>query len=168
MASISEDCTVKLWSLKTVMQKYNDSKGNVEPYFTMRGHTGPLLAVTGSSTTNTLFTAGTEGQIRVWNVPDESEVNLYGNTYDGKNYCVAVWQDAEMDAIWDLKYHPFQELLLSISASSSKQVVLWSCDKLDTNLTEQDNPSQILTSFELDSSSDCETVPTACTWLNTQ
>jgi WD40 repeat protein len=73
----------------------------------MRGHTGPLLAVTGSPTTSTLFTAGTEGQIRVWNVPDESDVNLYGNTFDGKNYCVGIWSDNDMDAVWDLKYHPF-------------------------------------------------------------
>merc|ERR1719253_2229207 len=50
----------------------------------MRGHTGPLFSVTGSN--NLLFTAGMEGQIRVWNTPQESEVNYNGDTKNGKNY----------------------------------------------------------------------------------
>lgn len=59
MASVSEDCTVKLWSFKKIQETYNDVKGNIEPFFTMRGHTGPLFSVTGSN--NLLFTAGMEG-----------------------------------------------------------------------------------------------------------
>lgn len=64
---------------------------------TLRGHTGPLLSVTGlsddrkSNNRNLLFTAGDEGCIRVWNVPLISDVNQYGDTYDGKNYCIGVW-----------------------------------------------------------------------------
>jgi len=81
----------------------------------MRGHTGPLFAVTGSN--NLLFTAGSEGQIRVWNCPQESEVTPYGDTKDGKNYCIGIWTDTESEAFWDLKYHPFQNLLLSINAA---------------------------------------------------
>ena len=59
MASISEDCTVKLWSMRKMQESYNDIKGNFEPYFTMRGHTGPLFSITGSK--NILYTAGSEG-----------------------------------------------------------------------------------------------------------
>lgn len=59
MASVSEDCTVKLWSFKKIQESYNDKEGNIEPFFTMRGHTGPLFSVTGSN--NLLFTAGMEG-----------------------------------------------------------------------------------------------------------
>jgi striatin 1/3/4 len=56
LCSVSEDCMVKLWSLTDLQQKYIDSKGNVEPYLTLRGHTGPLMAATGRD--DVLFTAG--------------------------------------------------------------------------------------------------------------
>jgi WD40 repeat protein len=57
---------------------------------------------------NLLFTAGDEGCIRVWDVPSISEVHQYGDTMDGKNYCIGVWSDgSNREAIWDLKYHPF-------------------------------------------------------------
>jgi WD40 repeat protein len=46
LASISEDCTIKLWNLKDLEQTYTDTEGNPEPYITLRGHTGPLLAIT--------------------------------------------------------------------------------------------------------------------------
>ena len=47
MASISEDCMVKLWSLNEMEKKYSETDGNPEPYLTLRGHTGPLLTITG-------------------------------------------------------------------------------------------------------------------------
>lgn len=78
MATISEDCMVKLWSLAEIerkMSEQNDSSA-IEPYFTLRGHTGPLLSIAGvndvqrsSENKNLIFTAGIEGNIRVWNVP---------------------------------------------------------------------------------------------------
>jgi len=49
MASISEDCMVKLWNLVDLESKYTESEGNIEPYMTLRGHTGPLLSVAGLS-----------------------------------------------------------------------------------------------------------------------
>ena len=97
LATVSEDCMVKLWSLSNIESRYTKSNGNFEPYMTLRGHTGPLLSVTGlsddrkSNNRNLLFTAGDEGCIRVWNVPSISDVNQYGDTYDGKNYCIGVW-----------------------------------------------------------------------------
>ena len=79
----------------------------IEPFFTMRGHTGPIFSVTGNN--NLLYTGGSEGIIRVWNTPQESEVNHYGDTKNGQNYCIAQWSEIEKDreAIWDLQYHPF-------------------------------------------------------------
>lgn len=135
LATVSEDCMVKLWSLESIESKYSKLNGNVEPFLTLRGHTGPLLAVAGlgdskRKNSQLLFTAGDEGCIRVWDVPSISEVNQYGDTFDGKNYCVGVWSDeSNREAIWDLKYHPFQDLLLSISASSSyNSVLVWNCN----------------------------------------
>lgn len=119
LASISEDCLVKLWNLNDLDTKYQEQDGNLEPYITLRGHTGPLLSVTGSISENDrlLFTAGTEGCIRVWNLPAPSEVNFYGDTQEGKNYCIGTWQVGEEDVQWDIKHHPFQDLLLSVSAN---------------------------------------------------
>ena len=67
LASISEDCTVKLWSLRGIEHQFEDTEGNIEPFITLRGHTGPLFAVTGSN--RLLYTAGSEGIIKVWSVP---------------------------------------------------------------------------------------------------
>ena len=80
MATISEDCMVKLWNLSDLDRKYSESSSNdqisMEPYLTLRGHTGPLLCATSITDTgrqsdnrNLLFTAGIEGCIRVWNIP---------------------------------------------------------------------------------------------------
>jgi striatin 1/3/4 len=77
LASISEDCTVKLWSLKGLDQSYQESEGNPEPYITLRGHTGPLFSITGPHNTysKVVFTAGSEGVIRAFNLPTLHEVN---------------------------------------------------------------------------------------------
>ena len=75
-ATISEDCMVKLWSLQDLEKKYSEADSVPEPYLTLRGHTGPLLAIEGvtgnrESTKNEkiLFTGGVEGTIHVWNIP---------------------------------------------------------------------------------------------------
>lgn len=77
LASVSEDCTVKLWSLKGIDQAYADSEGNIEPYITLRGHTGPVFSVTAAPNQHKklIFTAGSEGMIRVWNLPGLKDVN---------------------------------------------------------------------------------------------
>ena len=80
MATISEDCMVKLWNLSDMDRKYAEASTaenlRMEPYMTLRGHTGPLLCSTSvtdvareTSNKNLLFTAGIEGIIRIWNIP---------------------------------------------------------------------------------------------------
>ena len=84
----------------------------MEPYLTLRGHGGPLLCVTSitdasrqSENKNLLFTAGIEGTIRVWNIPQVADVQPYGSTLE-KNYCITTWVDPQcQEAIWDMKYH---------------------------------------------------------------
>jgi striatin 1/3/4 len=171
MASISEDCMVKLWNLADLESKYTESEGNVEPYMTLRGHTGPLLSVTGpsenqkaASNSNLLFTAGDEGCIRVWNVPSVSEVNVYGDTKDGANCCIGNWSDEDSrEAIWDLKYHPFRDLLLSISANGS--VLVWNCSGLYPKVK---NQGKVVNRKAYASSDDADQIPTSCAWLETQ
>lgn len=85
MATISEDCMVKLWNLSDMDRKFAEASSNetasMEPYLTLRGHTGPLLCATSitdasreSENKNLLFTAGIEGHIRVWNIPPVSSI----------------------------------------------------------------------------------------------
>ena len=73
LATVSEDCMIKLWSLPEMEQKWTDTKGNVEPYLTLRGHTGALFCATGGG--EYLFTAGVEGIVKMWQIPPVSSVN---------------------------------------------------------------------------------------------
>ena len=134
IASVSEDCTLKLWSLKGLDKVYQDTEGNIEPYITIRGHTGPLFCIAGphNSLQKVIFTAGTEGIIRVFCLPTLNEVNQYGDTYDGRNYCIGQWIDPQNESnepIWDLKHHPY-----SVSHEMFKLVehpTFSECEQLD-------------------------------------
>lgn len=142
MATVSEDCTVKLWSLKGIDQHYAETDGNLEPYITLRGHTGPLFAVTNVPGTNpssklkrVLFTGGSEGVIRLWNLPAVTDVNQFGDTFDGRNYCIGQWGGEEAahgnaEACWDLRHHNYQNMLLAVSAQP--EATIWSTAEINT------------------------------------
>ena len=73
------------------------------------------------------------------------------------------------EAYWDLKYHPFQDLLLSVSAASQNGVLLWNCEKL--NPKEGENAGSVIGRFGFADGSEGnqdEMIPTACTWMYTQ
>mmetsp|Transcript_24537 Transcript_24537/g.24133 ORF Transcript_24537/g.24133 Transcript_24537/m.24133 type:complete len:162 (+) Transcript_24537:866-1351(+) len=157
-----------------------EQDGNLEPYVTLRGHTGPLFTMCGSRSgaqdgmERVIYTAGSEGTIRVWHVPLLHEVNQYGDTYDGKNYCIGEWSDDTNEPIWDIKHNPYQNMLLSVSASN--QVFLWNTNQVDP--AKPDIPGKILNTFQFSSPlsrplqqnpqtiSQCDT-PTSCAWLDT-
>jgi len=76
---------VKLWNLTDLNRKYTEAStaesAALEPYLTLRGHTGPLLCATSitdssrqSENKNLLFTAGIEGCIRIWDVPTAADI----------------------------------------------------------------------------------------------
>ena len=105
LASVSEDCLVKLWNLKEIRQNWQSE--SIEPFLTLRGHTAPLIAIcqsNGTAKERLIYTAGAEGHIRVWDIPDPSKVVPYGPT-DGKNYCVGLWK-AHEEPVWQLAAHP--------------------------------------------------------------
>lgn len=90
----------------------------------------------------------------MWGLPDVKEVNQYGDTYEGKNYCLATWDNENTDAIWDLSYHPFKELLLSIGSS----VIVWDCK-------DAVNGQKTHTVFKIKNQT---SEPTCGSWLYTQ
>lgn len=55
---------IKLWHLADFEQKNSETRGNIEPYMTLRGHTGPLFA--GDCKGDILFTGGLEGIVKAW------------------------------------------------------------------------------------------------------
>ncbi len=125
LVSASEDCTIKLWSIKS-LEEEND--GNFEPYITLRGHTGPILSMAGS-TGRRIFTGSNEGMLKVWDIPDRTEVNPYGDTLDGRTYCTATVSDQVEEPIWDMALNPMTDLLLTTSANSS--VKIWQASAPD-------------------------------------
>ena len=92
LVSASEDCTIKVWNLGQLaelpqMQQVCD----MEPYLTIRGHTGPILSIgtlkngrsTGVDTAGLekmLFSGGGDGSIHLWRVPSLQEALPYGAT----------------------------------------------------------------------------------------
>ena len=129
MASVSEDCTVKLWDVKLMHKNMSDGFGQgiefkSDPYFTLRGHTGPLFKITGSSINDRIiYTAGTEGIVKIWKVPDLDDVELFGFEQEKYQFCLGSLNGHYNQPIWDLKHHPSLPMLLSMGADSS--LCLW-------------------------------------------
>ena len=121
LVSVSEDCMMKLWDVK---QLKKDEDHQQEALYTYRGHTGPLFALAtnhGLVPNDTLiFSAGLEGVIRVWKLPEFSKDRFPPS--DGKNHCVGVFS-SHKDVVWQLVHHPQDNMLLSVSADAS--VKLW-------------------------------------------
>eukprot|EP00347_Sterkiella_histriomuscorum_P004608 403359819 len=122
LVSVSEDCMMKLWDVNKFQSLRPIDDQQIEPVHTFRGHTGPLFSVTSNHSQkpddNLIYSAGSEGVIRVWRIPD---INNYEDKYDklpktnGKNYCLGVFS-SHKDVVWQLVYHPIDDQLLSVSA----------------------------------------------------
>eukprot|EP00344_Euplotes_crassus_P010924 CAMPEP_0197011160 /NCGR_PEP_ID=MMETSP1380-20130617/57389_1 /TAXON_ID=5936 /ORGANISM="Euplotes crassus, Strain CT5" /LENGTH=336 /DNA_ID=CAMNT_0042433641 /DNA_START=1 /DNA_END=1011 /DNA_ORIENTATION=- len=125
MASVSEDCTVKLWDVKLMHKNMEDGFGEGiefkgDPYYTLRGHTGPLFRVTGSKINDQIiYTAGNEGIVRIWKVPDVEDVDIFGQGLDNNDFCLGILNGHNSEPIWDLKHHPTLPFLLSMGADNS-------------------------------------------------
>jgi WD40 repeat protein len=98
LASVSEDCLVKLWNVK--------EEEVLEPYLTLRGHVDPIFSIcqtVSQDKERLICTAGSEGQVRVWQPPKSSKIIPYGPNED--KYEVACW-NAHNEIIWQLLSHP--------------------------------------------------------------
>ncbi|KAG8126246.1 hypothetical protein E2320_021395 [Naja naja] len=92
---------------------------DVEPIYTFRAHSGPVLSLAISSNGEQCFSGGIDATIQWWNMPSPN-VDPY-DTYEPN--VLAGTLIAHTDAVWDLAYSGIKNHLLSCSADGS--VRLW-------------------------------------------
>lgn len=140
----SEDRTLKLWNLDkaAILRKGANASQDLEPVYTFRRHTGPILSVTMHPSGEQFYSSGLDSVIALWNIPS-GDIDPY-EAYDKNILCKTL--DGHTDSVWQLAAAG-QKLL---SCSADKTVRLW-----DSNL------SQCLQStFTYDS------IPISIDWIN--
>ena len=80
LITASEDQTLKMWNLQKTITSKKSTQLDVEPVYTFRGHTGPVLCLCVSTTGDYCFSGGVDGSVRCWTIPPPS-VDPY-DTYD--------------------------------------------------------------------------------------
>ena len=115
LISVSEDCLIKVWSMENIM--YNNQSDDIEPYLNLRGHTGPIFCITHGKD-NLIYTAGNENLIRIWNILPSNEINSFHSNNEINRLHLGYIQDNdnEKEIYWDLKHHPTENLLISLSS----------------------------------------------------
>jgi len=120
LITASEDQTLKMWNLQKATTCKKSTALDVEPVYTFRGHTGPVLCLEVSSAGDYCFSGGLDGTVRCWNIPPPS-IDPY-DTYDSSvMYCVL---EEHTDSVWDLSYNVTRQQLVSCSADGAVKV--WS------------------------------------------
>lgn len=156
MISGSDDGTAKLWNLEFL----GNSRKNmidVDPIYTYRGHTGPILSVDISD--NICYTGSTDSTIRSWKIPPKNmePYSKYDPTIQQHQFV------GHTDAVWCVKTHPIKDQYqILASAAADGTVKLWNTDgnyelksTIDYNgLSNGDKPLSLIN-------------PTSLNWLNT-
>ncbi|KAK0409127.1 hypothetical protein QR680_004354 [Steinernema hermaphroditum] len=124
LITASEDGTAKLWNLAARPHAEGKNQGSaateLEPVYTFRGHSGPILCMDMSPTGDILYTAGVDGAICCWNVPSVN-TDTYYDTYDP-----SILQErllGHTDAVWSIAFHSSDNKLLSASADGN--LIVW-------------------------------------------
>ncbi|XP_015588818.1 striatin isoform X3 [Cephus cinctus] len=136
LITASDDHTLKLWNVHKTVPAKKSASLDVEPLYTFRLHTGPVLCLAMSDSGEDCYSGGLDGMIHNWTLPpatidpyDFYDPNVLKNTLTGHT-----------DAVWGLSmYHPRSQLL---SVSADGTVKLWSPQSkvplLNTYTSEQD------------------------------
>lgn len=156
LITASEDHTLKLWNLQKTVPAKKSASLDVEPLYTFRSHTGPVLSLAISGTGEHCYSGGLDGVINCWNVPN-SNIDPY-DLFDPDVLNTTL--HGHSDAVWGLAVlHSRQQL---VSSSADGTVKLWSPQSkvplLNTFSSEtdgipssvdfvRDDPSRIVVSF---------------------
>ncbi|KAK2587425.1 hypothetical protein KPH14_003138 [Odynerus spinipes] len=136
LITASDDHTLKLWNLHKTVPAKKSASLDVEPLYTFRSHTGPVLCLAMDSTGSRCYSGGLDGMIRCWTLPS-ANIDPY-DSYDPS--VLSQTLTGHTDAIWGLSMYQTRSQLLSISADGT--VKLWSPQSkvplLNTYTSEQD------------------------------
>lgn len=120
LVTASEDHTLKLWNLQKTVFTKKSAGLDVEPLYTFRAHTAPVLCLAMSSTGEQCYSGGLDGSIHCWNIPG-SNIDPY-DSYD--ETVLRSTLSGHTDAVWGLSVNHTKGHLVSCSADST--VKLWS------------------------------------------
>jgi len=146
LITASEDQTLKMWNLQKTITTKKSTNLDVEPVYTFRGHTGPVLCLCVSGAGDFCFSGGVDATVRCWNIPPPT-IDPY-DTYDASVMFNVL--DGHKDAVWNLRYNSTRQQLLSCSADGT--VKLWT----------PSNPKSPLVATLGEGE---EGVPTCCDWV---
>ncbi|NXH21612.1 STRN protein, partial [Bucco capensis] len=124
LITASEDHTLKMWNLQKTAPAKKSASLDVEPIYTFRAHTGPVLCVVMSSNGEQCYSGGTDGLIHGWNT-----TNPNIDPYD--SYDPSVLRGAfvgHTDAVWGLVFSGAHQRLLSCSADGT--IRLWKATEI--------------------------------------
>ncbi|XP_017792336.1 PREDICTED: striatin-3 isoform X2 [Habropoda laboriosa] len=135
LITASDDHTLKLWNLHKTLPAKKSSSLDVEPLYTFRSHTGPVLCLAMCSTGTQCYSGGLDGMIHCWTLPS-ANIDPY-DSYDPSVLNLTL--EGHTNAVWGLSMYQAKSLL-SISADGT--VKLWNPLKksslLHTYISEQD------------------------------
>lgn len=125
LLSGSEDGTADLWNLTAPLLAASSARASKSapqpvPCHTYRGHRGWVVACWISSTMGA-FTAGVDGQVLQWSLPDESTADLYAS--HGRVAAMQLAQMKHADSVWSIDVRESAQLLLAAVADGS--VAVW-------------------------------------------
>ncbi|XP_011160828.1 striatin-3 isoform X1 [Solenopsis invicta] len=134
LITASDDHTLKLWNLHKTVPAKKSASLDVEPLYTFRSHTGPVLCLAMCSMGNRCYSGGLDGNIHCWTLPsanidpyDSYEPSVLSHTLTGHT-----------NAVWGLSMN----LRTMLSFSADGTVKLWAPQApqplLHTYVSEQD------------------------------
>jgi len=157
LITASEDQTLKMWNLQKTITTKKSTNLDVEPVYTFRGHTGPVLCLTVSGVGDFCFSGGVDGTVRCWNIPPPT-IDPY-DTYDASVMFNVL--EGHKDAVWSLKYNSCRQQLISCSGDGT--VKLWSPNSNTGGGVGGGKPGPGCLVTTLGESE--EGVPTSCDWV---
>ncbi|XP_067624578.1 striatin-3 isoform X2 [Eurosta solidaginis] len=118
LITASEDHTLKLWNLQKTVPAKKSASLDVEPLYTFRAHTAPVLCLGMSTTGDVCYSGGLDGNIECWQLPSPN-IDPY-DCYDPSVHSGTL--EGHTDAVWGLT--TMHSNIVSCSADST--VKLWS------------------------------------------